>query len=328
MGRKRLPISAFLRKSEDWVYTEPDQIYQQIRVRLWGKGLILRAKVAGVNIAARRQRRASAGQFLISRIDARHGAFGIVPDHLDGALVSSDFPCFDINESAVLPRYLEWYSRTDEFVDLCRRASEGSTNRVRLKEDRFMVMELDLPPIRQQHRICDRLDAVRGMADAWEKEVKSAEHEAQSLLSTVFRRIVRGASRLPMAEVAPLVRRSVDVHPDRNYAELGVRSFGRGTFHKPFLEGATVGTKRLYFIREGDLLFNIVFAWEGAVAIAQPEDSGRVGSHRFLTCVPDTNIVRPGFLQFYFLTPEGLGESMAKRHQAVLAVIERSVSRS
>ena len=103
MGWQRLPVSALLRKSKDWVHPEPDQIYQQIRVRLWGKGLILRAKIPGANIAANRQLRASAGQFLISRIDARHGAFGIVPNHLDGALVSNDFPCFDINDRVVLP---------------------------------------------------------------------------------------------------------------------------------------------------------------------------------------------------------------------------------
>lgn len=66
MAWQRLAISAFLRKSEDWVQPEPDRIYQQIRVLLWGKGLTLRAKVAGANIAARRQLRASAGQFLIS----------------------------------------------------------------------------------------------------------------------------------------------------------------------------------------------------------------------------------------------------------------------
>ena len=308
MAWQRLPISAILRKSEDWVQPEPDRIYQQIRVRLWGKGLTLRGKVAGANISASRQLRASTGQFLVSRIDARHGAFGIVPDHLDGALVSSDFPCFDINERVVLPSYLGWYSRTDQFVELCRRASEGSTNRVRLKEDRFMVTELDLPPIGQQRRICDRIDTVHGMADAWKREAEVVGRDAQTMLSNVFRRIIKGAPRLPLEEVAPLVRRSVDVQPDGNYPELGVRSFGRGTFHKFALDGATVGTKRLYYIRDGDLLFNIVFAWEGAVAVAQPEDAGRVGSHRFLTCVPDGNIVTSCFLHFYFLTSEGLDQ--------------------
>ena len=157
MAWQRLPISAFLRKSEDWVQPEPDRVYQQIRVRLWGKGLTLRARVAGANIAARRQIRASAGQFLISRIDARHGAFGIVPDHLDGALVSNDFPCFDIDERVVLPRYLEWYTRTDRFVDLCRRASEGSTNRVRLNGNQFMDMEIPVPCLYEQRSIVRKL---------------------------------------------------------------------------------------------------------------------------------------------------------------------------
>ena len=275
---------------------------------LWGKGLTLRAKVAGANIAAPRQLRVSRGQFLISRIDARHGAFGIVPDHLHGALVSNEFPCFDINERVVLPRFLGWYCRTDPFVELCRRASEGSTNRVRLKEHRFMRIELDLPPIDQQRQICDRLDKAQRLTDVWKDETKAAESAVQTMLSNVFHRMIKGARRLPMEEVAPLVRRPVDAKPDGNYPELGVRSFGRGTFHKPTLDGLTVGTKRLYVIREGDLLFNIVFAWEGAVAVAQPEDAGRVGSHRFLTCVPRRDVVNSWFLRFYFLTPDGLNQ--------------------
>ena len=306
MAWRRLPISAFLRKSEDWVHPEPDRVYQQIRVRLWGKGLTLRAKVPGANIAAHRQLRASAGQFLISRIDARHGAFGIVPDHLNGALVSNDFPCYDIDERVVLPRYLEWYTRTDEFVELCRRASEGSTNRVRLKEDRFMAMEIHRPTIDEQQRIVAKLDMVNSLANNRAREAHAAQSDAQAVVSSAFRRIVDRVPRLPMAKVAPLIRRTVDVDPEVSYPEIGIRSFGRGTFHKPRLDGAAMGTKKIFLVRKGDLLFNIVFAWEGAVAVAQPEDDSRVGSHRFLTCVPQPAIATSTFLFFYFLTPEGL----------------------
>ena len=306
MARQRLPISTILQKSQDWVHPEPDRTYKQVRVRLWGKGLTLRAKVTGANIAAPRQLRVSTGQFLISRIDARHGAFGIVPDHLDGALVTSDFPCFDINERFVLPRYLGWYCRTVRFVDLCRRASEGSTNRVRLKEDRFMEMQFVLPPISEQERIVRKLDLVDRLVDEWKREVGEAERSTYAMLLNGFRSVIEGAPRLPMAEVAPLVRRAVDVEPDGTYSELGVRSFGLGTFHKPDLEGAVVGSKKLYLIREGDLLFNVVFAWEGAVAVARSEDDSRVGSHRFLTCVPNVNVASTDFLRFFFLTPDGI----------------------
>lgn len=305
MGWQRLPISAFLRKSDSWVQPEPDRIYQQIRVRLWGKGLTLRARVTGATIAARRQLRVSAGQFLISRIDARHGAFGIVPHHLDGALVSNDFPCFDIDERVVLPRYLEWYTRTDQFVDLCRRASEGSTNRVRIREDRLLSMEVPVPSLPQQEMIAAKLERVAALTARREEQAVTCKHESHAILQAAYRKIADNAPRLPMAAVAPLKRRPVEVHPDRTYPELGVRSFGRGPFHKPILDGTSVGSKKLFQIREGDLLLNIVFAWEGAVAVARPEDDGYFGSHRFLTCVPDQDLVTSDYLCYHFLTPSG-----------------------
>lgn len=303
---RTITIDRFLTKAEDWVPVKPDENYKQITARLWGKGLTLRGEVPGSAIAAARQYCAKAGQFLISRIDARHGAFGIVPEDLDGALVSNDFPCFNIDASTVLPHFFEWYSRTPEFIDLCRRASEGSTNRVRMKEAKFLKMTVPLPSLHEQRRIVEKLDRVAALVDDRRNAIEAAERETQALLLKAFQRAIDGAPLRPMAEVAPLVRRPVEIDPDAAYPELGVRSFGRGTFHKPELPGVEVGNKKLFRICAGDLVFNIVFAWEGAVAVAQPEDDGRVGSHRFLTCVPAPETATVEFLRFYFSTPEGL----------------------
>lgn len=233
-----ISISDFLTKSDSVVTVEPDVQYKQITARLWGKGLTLRAEVPGSSIAAARQCRAKAGQFLVSRIDARHGAFGIVPDDLDGALVSNDFPCFDIDASRVLPHFFEWYSRTPEFIDLCRRASEGSTNRVRMKEDQFLNMSVPLPPLEEQRRIVDRLDRVAVLVDDRRNAIEAAEREANALLLKAFQRAIDCAPLRPMAEVAPLVRRPVEIEPTGEYPELGARSFGRGLFHKPTLQGS------------------------------------------------------------------------------------------
>lgn len=231
-----------------------------------------------------------------------------MPVHLEGALVSNDFPCFDINERVVMPRYLEWYARTAHFVELCRRASEGSTNRVRLREDRFMATEIPIPPLVDQETIVAKIERVSRLLADMKLQIAASKRELRAMLFGAFREIIEGTPCLPMAELAPLERRPVEVHPDRSYHELGIRSFGRGTFHKPVLDGAAVGSKKLYLIREGDLLFNIVFAWEGAVAVAGHADDGRVGSHRFLTCVADSNVVTTDFLCFYFLTPAGIGK--------------------
>jgi type I restriction enzyme S subunit len=126
------------------------------------------------------------------------------------------------------------------------------------------------------------------------------------MLIAAYSSITEGSPTVRLGDVAPLHRRPVEMDVNAEYPELGIRSFGKGTFHKPALPGALVGTKKLFAIRQGDLLFNIVFAWEGAVAVAQPEDDGRVGSHRFLTCVPDRGSATAEYLCFHFLTDSGL----------------------
>lgn len=108
--------------------------------------------------------------------------------------------------------------------------------------------------------------------------------------------------RVALADVAPIVRRPVEIRHEQAYPELGIRSFGRGTFHKPALSGADVGSKRLFSIEPGDLLFSNVFAWEGAIAVASPADAGRFGSHRFISCVVDDNAADATYLKLYLTT--------------------------
>jgi type I restriction enzyme S subunit len=113
--------------------------------------------------------------------------------------------------------------------------------------------------------------------------------------------------RAKLGDVAPIVRRAVEIDMNGIYPELGIRSFGKGTFHKPALAGADVGSKRLFKIEPGDLIFSNVFAWEGAVAVAGCRDAGRFGSHRFITCVVDSERVDASFLSRYLTaSPEGL----------------------
>jgi type I restriction enzyme S subunit len=121
-----------LKRSRETISPSIDAEYREITVRLWGKGVIERGRAVGADLAGRRFV-ARAGQFITSRIDARNGAMGIVPDALDGALVTNDFPLFEVNTQHLDPSFLKWLCRTAPFIELCQRASEGTTNRVRLK---------------------------------------------------------------------------------------------------------------------------------------------------------------------------------------------------
>ena len=302
----KMRLGEVLRRSEETIQVQPDISYRQITVKLWGKGVVLRGILSGAEIAAPRQMVARRGQFILSRIDARNGALGIVPDELDEAIVSNDFPVFEVAADRLLSAYLGWMCKTESFVEECKRASEGTTNRVRLQEKSFLAREIPLPPLTEQWRIVARIDALATQL----KEIRTLraqqETELSQMLLAAFLRIVRDVPRHAMGEIAPLVRRPVNVDALESYPELGIRSFGKGTFHKPALTGLEIGSKRVFRIDPGDLLFSNVFAWEGAIAVAGTHDTGRIGSHRYITCVPVSGVATAQFLKFYFLTQEGL----------------------
>jgi hypothetical protein len=137
----RVPLGEILSKSEEWIQLDLERTYKQVTVRMWGQGVVQRCEVSGVEVAASRMLVVHANQFIISRIDARKGASGPIPDFLDGAIVTNDFPVFISKSTKILPSFLSWMSKTHRFVDLCKAASEGTTNRVRLKEDRFLSVD-------------------------------------------------------------------------------------------------------------------------------------------------------------------------------------------
>lgn len=306
MAWPKVALGELLRRSDETAVLDPEAEYHEVTIKLWGKGVVSRGKVRGGDVVSVR-RFVRTNQLILSKIDARNGAIGLVPPELDGAIVSNDFPSFEFRDlDQCDAAFMGWLVRSSPFVELCKAASEGTTNRVRIKEDRFLDQQIALPPLTKQQALANRLDALAEKTRQVEVHLDAVERDAEHLLALRFRDAIADAPPRPMAEVAPLVRREQSIDLDGSYPELGIRSFGKGTFHKPPLSGSEVGTKRLYRIEPGDLLFSNVFAWEGAIAIAQPEDAGRFGSHRFITCHANAELTTAEFLRYYFLTDEGL----------------------
>lgn len=306
-GWPRVPLSEALTKSEDRVSVSVEGEYPNFGIYGFGRGLFAKPPIRGSMSSAVTLYRATFDQFVYSRLFAFEGAYGMVPSHFDGYLVSNEFPLFTCNTSRILPGYLGWYFRNPAVWPEVARLTTGMGNRrQRIKPEALLGYAIPLPSLEEQRRIVGRIDRLAAKIDAARSATLVVESEWRALLRSKFSEVINGSPREKMAIVAPLVRRSVEPRLGEEYPELGIRSFGKGTFHKPALDYLSIGTKKLYRIEPGDLVFNNVFAWEGAVAVAQPEDEGRVGSHRFITCVPRNGVATSDFLCFYFLTPEGL----------------------
>ncbi|MCD7779473.1 MAG: restriction endonuclease subunit S [Candidatus Gastranaerophilales bacterium] len=71
--------------------------------------------------------------------------------------------------------------------------------------------------------------------------------------------------------------------PNEPYYRLSVRSHAKGTFHSFVENPKEVAMEELFEVKENDLIVNITFAWEHAIAIVKKEDDGLLVSHRFPT---------------------------------------------
>lgn len=238
-----------------------------------------------------------------------HGHASIKRLHyIQGNFAVGSILCACINQKPerVLTRYVFYYltaCKDNVLIPLM----QGSAN-VSLKLADIQGIEIPLPTFSEQQAIVSHLDTLAEKSRLINEHLDAIETDAERLLAVQFRDAINSAPLRIMAAIAPLVRREEQICLEENYLELGIRSFGKGTFHKPALTGAEVGTKRLFRIEPGDLLFSNVFAWEGAIAIAQLNDAGRFGSHRFISCIADKNITSVEFLRYYFLSEAGMAK--------------------
>jgi type I restriction enzyme, S subunit len=302
----KVALGDVLRRSDEMAVLDLDAEYHEVTIRLWGKGVISRGKVRGSDVGTVRHV-VRANQLILSKIDARNGAIGLVPPELDGAIVSNDFPSFSFHDlDKCDPAFMGWLVRSAPFVELCKAASEGTTNRVRIKEDRFLKQQIVLPPLAEQQALVASIDALADKVRQVNEHLDAIETDAEHLLAVRFHEAIADAPLKAMAEVAPSIRRSVEIDITTRYREVGARSFGKGLFVKPDFDGADATWQKPVWVKEGDLVLSNIKAWEGAIAVAKPEHTGCIASHRYITCVPNRQVATVGFLTYFLLSQKGL----------------------
>lgn len=182
-------IGDILTRNKTRMTVEDGISYKQVTIRTNYKGVALRGEQDGSAIGTKEQFRVKAGQFILSRIDARNGAFGIIPGELEGAIVTNDFLAFDINENKVETEFFNVFLQSPIFLEACIKASRGNTNRKRVDGDFFLNYEVNLPSLSEQHQLIKRINKARA-------GIATAQHEItrqQSLLAKLKQAILQEA---------------------------------------------------------------------------------------------------------------------------------------
>lgn len=177
-----VPINEFLTRVKEPVTVEDNLNYKRVSIRLYNAGIGLRDIEKGINIGTKKQFRIHTGQFLLSKIDARNGAFGVVPEICNDAIITGNFWTFDVNYEKVNPYFLTLVMTSDFFIKLSEQCSNGTTNRHYLQENLFLDMKIPLPPLKKQKEIIDRYNEKIKLAEEQEFKALQLENDIEQFL--------------------------------------------------------------------------------------------------------------------------------------------------
>lgn len=146
-------VGNFLTRNKTRIEIEDETIYKRVTIRLYNKGVKLRNTEIGKNIGTKKQFLIKKGHFLLSKIDARNGAFGIATSEIDGAIITADFFAYDIDETKIDPSFLVLITTTKQFQKFAQSSSSGTTGRQRIDENRFLNVKIPLPTLALQREL-------------------------------------------------------------------------------------------------------------------------------------------------------------------------------
>ncbi|REC59501.1 hypothetical protein DRF65_25810 [Chryseobacterium pennae] len=170
--KKRYLIKDFLKRFKRPVQLIPDKDYKLVTISSKHRGIKLRELKKGSLIKSNMYE-VKAGDFVLSGIDARNGAFGIIPQELDGGIITNDFWCLQINENVISKELFLELTATTWFDDLCNRGSDGTTNRVRLQKDKFFSQEVPLPLKNEQKHLLHKILSIKQKSVTLTQEIEN-----------------------------------------------------------------------------------------------------------------------------------------------------------
>ena len=179
-------IGAFLVRRKEAIDIQDGIIYKRVTVSTKGGNITIRDEKDGKLIGTKKQFVIHEGQFLLSKIDARNGAYGVVPTIAEGAIITGNFWTYDVDYERINPQFLTLVTKTQQFLDFAEKSSNGTTNRHYLQEEAFLNQLIPLPSIEEQKLILDDYNTHMESAIRKEYKIKTLADDAQKLICNIL----------------------------------------------------------------------------------------------------------------------------------------------
>ncbi len=174
------------------VAIEDGTIYTRLTIKNNGGGVSLRMKggqierIDGKDIGRKNQFRVHAGQLVVSSIDARNGAVGIVPASAEGSVVTDNFWVFEVKKSLVFPEYLQKVLSRPVVTQQVATLSHGTTNRQYITFDQFLKVVVPVPELSVQREFLKKANRLSKRKDSLLTDIARFNDERNAVIDSYF----------------------------------------------------------------------------------------------------------------------------------------------
>ncbi len=305
----RVPLGEVLQLQRRWVKVEATETYHEIGVRCFGNGIFHKPPISGLTLGGKRVLAIHPGDLVLNNVFAWEGAVAVAGPTEVGKIGSHRFVTATPVSGRCETSYLRWFFVTKSGLDVLRKASPGSAGRNRtLNLDQFFTSEILLPPLAEQRRIVERVEAIASRIAEAKRLRDEANAEGSRLLIQMAHRAdladsekqANGWRLVTLGEALTLASDPVKVDSSASYPNLGIYSFANGLFHKPPISGLETSAATLYRVRAGQFIYSRLFAFEGSYGRVTPEFDGLFVSNEYPTFDCKQGTLRAEFLAAYF----------------------------
>jgi type I restriction enzyme, S subunit len=167
---------------------------KKLTVKLYGKGVIPKSDTRAGSAATKYYKR-QAGQFIYSKLDFLNGAFGIVPEELDGYESTLDLPAFDIGDT-VDPSWFRYFVIRESFYKNLLGLANGGRKARRVNPDDLLKVSIPFPPKTEQRRIAHVLQMLDQEIDLLGKQLDAVKQQKKGLMQ----KLLTGEVRVKLAK--------------------------------------------------------------------------------------------------------------------------------
>jgi type I restriction enzyme S subunit len=292
----------------------PGKLYRQLGVKWWGLGAYERESIDGGLTRYRTLSRVREGDIIINKIWARNGAAAVVSAALAGCYVSGEFPTFLPDQDKLEPRWFHWYTKTRSFWKKCNEKSRGTSGKNRIRPEKFLDIEIPLPPREMQTHIVLKIERITERLAKANTLRQASITETESLMGSELSWILKSKEIEVLEEVADKIadiNHAMPAAVDEGVKLVSPKDFTRQGIdfeHCKRISRADFETlKNKILPRRNDILLSRI-GTIGEVRLVQTDEEF-LPSYSIVTIRPNTSLVLPNYLCYALRSPNVLKQA-------------------